>query len=230
MSNKKISPNAHANWQFYLAAGAMAAGCATLIASSILLGCNELATNAGAGKLYSDSASIPHRQVGVVLGCSAKIGQRNNQYFIRRIDAASQLYHAGKVDCLIVSGDNSRHDYDEPADMKQALIEKGVPAEKIVCDYAGLRTLDSIVRAKKVFGQDSFTVISQQFQNERSAYIAQAHNIDLIGFNAAGVHGRVARHTDRREFLARTKMWLDVQFFNTSPKYLGPLETLPIDS
>ena len=106
--------------------------------------------------------AVPRRRAAVVMGCVRTLSNGlNNLYFSRRIDAAAELYKAGKVDCLIVSGDNHVKGYDEPSDMKESLAKAGVPADRIVCDYAGFRTLDTVVRAKKVFGLDSFIIVSQ---------------------------------------------------------------------
>ena len=96
-----------------------------------------------------------------------------NRYFTRRIDTAAALYHAGKVKWLLVSGDNGRKNYDEASGMQQALIAKGVPAKVIFCDYAGFSTLDSVVRAKKVFGENHITIISQEFHNQRAIWLAK---------------------------------------------------------
>jgi len=114
-----------------------------------------------------------------------------------------------------VSGDNSRKDYDEPSDFKNDLITKGIPEHKIFLDYAGFRTLDSVVRAKEIFGQTSITFISQKFHNQRAIYIANHYNINAIGFNANDVYNR-----HLREYFARSKAGIDL-VFNVQPKFLG---------
>ncbi len=188
---------------------------------------NYAATRAGKGILYDDVANIPERSAGLVFGCSEKLGERDNLYFKYRIEAAAKLYHAGKVDFLIVSGDNREKYYNEPVAMRKALVKAGVPYDKIVCDYAGLRTLDSVVRAKKTFGLQKVTFVSQKFQNERAAYIAKAHGMDVLGFNAQDVEGYAARRTEDREVLARVKMWIDINITNKQPKHLGEREEVP---
>ncbi len=125
--------------------------------------------------------STPFRRVTWVYCWGARPG---NRYFTRRIDTAAALYHAGKVKWLLVSGDNGRKNYDEASGMQQALIAKGVPAKVIFCDYAGFSTLDSVVRAKKVFGENHITIISQEFHNQRAIWLAKQYGIDAIGFNA----------------------------------------------
>lgn len=188
---------------------------------------NYSATSAGKSVLYDDVDALPHRRAGLVFGCSEKLGSRDNLYFKYRIEAAAELWRAGKVDCLIVSGDNREKNYNEPVAMRKALVRAGVPFEKIACDYAGLRTLDSVVRAKKIFGLTELTLVSQRFQNERAAYIAQANGMDVVGYNAKDVKGYAARKTEDREVLARVKMWIDVNVTDQQPKHLGERVPLP---
>ena len=116
-----------------------------------------------------------------MLGTSPKLRNgEDNLYFLYRIQATADLYKAGKISYILISGDNSRSNYNEPESMKQALIRLGIPSKVIYLDYAGLRTLDSVVRAKKIFGQNSITIISQKFHNERAIFIAQAYGIDAL--------------------------------------------------
>jgi SanA protein len=178
---------------------------------------------AAKGRTYSTVEEIPHRRVGLVLGCSRTLPDgRRNLYFITRMNAAVELFEAGKVDYLIVSGDNHIKGYDEPTDMKLALADAGVPTNRVYCDYAGFRTLDSVVRAKEVFGQAHVTVISQQFHNERAIYIAGRRGVDVIGYNAEDVRSIHRLRTMLREQLARVKTVLDVSALRTEPKFLGP--------
>ena len=179
------------------------------------------------GRLFENPQDVPPGRVGVVFGCDDKIGGRDNLYFRYRIEAAAALWKAGRLRCLIVSGDNRTTHYNEPLKMRQALIEAGVPAERIACDYAGLRTLDSVVRAKKIFGVEKVVFISQRFQNERAIYLAKANGMDAVGFNAKDVEGRVGWRIRLREVGARVKMWLDVNILKTRPRHLGKREKLP---
>ena len=161
------------------------------------------------------------------MGCSKYIrGGNLNVYFSHRIQAAVELYNAGKVQYLIVSGDNGTMEYNEPNTMKNSLVEHGIPADRIVCDYAGFRTLDTVVRAKKVFLEDSFTVISQRSHNQRAVFLARRHGINAIAYNAGRVTVRRGFKTKVREVLARVKAVLDVYVLNKQPKFLG--ETIPI--
>ena len=181
------------------------------------------------GRVF-DGASIdavPHRRAAVVLGCVRTLPNGlDNLYFLRRIDAAAELYKAGKVDCLIVSGDNHVKGYDEPSDMKESLVESGVPAECIVCDYAGFRTLDTVVRAKKVFGLDSFIIVSQPDHVRRAVFTARGFGCDAFGYAAKDVNGRYSIKTTIREQLAKIAAVADV-VLRRRPKFLGPRETLP---
>lgn len=174
-----------------------------------------------ADKIFSDIEKLQKRKVGVVLGTSKLTSKGfKNLYFEYRIQATVDLYNAGKIEHVLVSGDNSRKDYDEPTDFKKELIKRGIPESKIYLDYAGFRTLDSMVRAKLVFGQNKITVISQKFHNERAVYLACKFGIDAIGYNAKEVKVKHGYYTKTREYLARSKAVLDV-FFNVQPKFLG---------
>ncbi|MEL7222177.1 MAG: ElyC/SanA/YdcF family protein, partial [Bacteroidota bacterium] len=135
---------------------------------------NDYINNVTRQKLFTNIDLIPVRKTGLLLGTVKNLANgQTNLYFSYRIQAAADLYHAGKIEQLIVSGDSSRKDYNEPADMQEALIALGVPAERIHLDYAGFRSLDSVVRANAIFDMKEFTVISQPFHNARAVYIAQ---------------------------------------------------------
>lgn len=192
-----------------------------------VLWANLAAVIAGKGRLHDDPAKVPAGGVGLVFGCDDRVNGRENLYFRYRIDAAEKVWKAGKLRCLIVSGDNRSRYYNEPKKMRQALIDRGVPAERIICDFAGLRTLDSVVRAKEVFGVDEITFISQKFQNERAAYLGKAHGMQVSGYNAQDVAVQGGLKTRLREVGARVKMWLDIQVLGTRPKHLGDQIELP---
>ena len=174
------------------------------------------------GKIYENIEKVPACKVGVVLGCSKYLSNgRKNLYFQQRIDAAKDLYFSDKVKFLLVSGDNSTKYYDEPTTMKKDLVQLGVPEKKIFCDYAGLSTLDSVVRAKEVFKENQFVVISQDFHVRRAVYIGMAHNIDLIGYSSGSISGVGSVRTELRECLARVKAIMDVTFLERKPKFMG---------
>ncbi len=176
-------------------------------------------------KTYSSVTKIPVNKVGLVLGTVKYLSNgRVNLYYKFRVKAAVSLYNSGKISFIIVSGDNGSKGYDEPTDFKNDLIKAGVPSNKIFLDYAGFRTLDSVVRVKEVFGQTSITIISQQFHNERAIYLAGHFGIKAIGFNAKDVSGKYGLKVQLREYLARVKVFVDI-LLNIQPKFLGkPIE------
>lgn len=197
----------------------------TLILSTALISiicAAEVIRSATKDRTYSDVKSIPHRRVGLLLGCSRTLSDgRQNLFFQNRVNAAISLFRDRKVEYLLVSGDNRKKGYDEATDMKESLMRAGIPANLIYCDFAGFRTLDSVVRAKDVFCQKQITIISQEFHNQRAIFIATHHGIDAIGFNADGVDAYNGFKTKCREQLARVRTLLDVYLFRTSPKFLG---------
>ncbi len=192
-----------------------------MVMGLVALTTDFMISNNAKGKTTDVVEEIAHNKVGMVLGTSKFLSNgRENLYFTYRIQATAKLYHSGKIDFVLVSGDNGSKYYDEPTQFKKALIEQGIPEEVIYLDYAGFRTLDSVVRAKKVFGQSSVTIISQKFHNERAIYLAEKNGITAIGFNAQDVTAKYGFKTRFREYLARTKAFIDV-LLGVDPKFLG---------
>jgi SanA protein len=171
--------------------------------------------------IYTEIGTLPENKVGLLLGASKSIKGYPNLFFVYRIRAAAALYHAGKIHRIIVSGDNHVKTYDEATDMRDALILEGVPDSCITLDYAGFRTLDSVVRCKEVFGQDKFTIISQEFHNQRALFIASRYGFSAVAFNARDVPSRYSTRVLLREYFAKFKAVLDLYVFNTKPKFLG---------
>lgn len=170
---------------------------------------------------------IPKEKVGLVLGAGKTLANgQPNLYFNYRIDAAAELYKAGKVQYFIVSGDNSKKNYNEPEDMKLALMEKGVPENHIFEDFAGFRTLDSVVRAKEIFGQKELVIISQKFHNQRAVFLAQQNGMTAYGYNAKDVNKTMGFKTNLREKFARAKVYWDM-FFGVEPKFGGEKIQIP---
>ena len=198
----------------------------SLATALTIFGCNYWVQNQGAARLYDSIEEIPARKVGLVLGTSKKnYAGRINLYFKYRMEAAADLYKAGRIQRVLVSGDNHIESYDEATDMLEYLVALGVPEKHITLDYAGFRTLDSVVRAKEVFGQNEVTIISQKFHNERALFIADFRGVDAIGFNAKSVPAKYSGLTHKREYLARVKAVLDVIVLQKGPKFLGePVE------
>lgn len=187
---------------------------------SILIS-DEIVKSSTQNLVYTSVENTPYNKVGLLLGTAKTLRNgRLNLYYKYRIDAAVELYNAKKIDYILVSGDNSKKDYDEPSLMKVDLIKRGVGEDKIFLDYAGFRTLDSMVRSKEIFGQSEITVISQKFHNERAVYIAKKKGLAAVGFNARDVSKRYGIKVQLREKFARVKMLLDL-ISGKGPKFLG---------
>ncbi len=199
----------------------------SLIMFGFILGWHLFVSMYSSSYLYSETDTIEGNKVGLLLGTSHKVkGGSTNYYYANRINAALELYHNGKITKIICSGDNGTRSYNEPIQMQKDLIKGGVPIENIILDYAGFRTLDSVIRAKEIFGQNRMTIISQKFHTERAVFIARSKGIDAIGYNAADVNDSSKWKLMLREKLARTKMALDL-IFNKQPKFLGQAITIP---
>lgn len=201
-----------------------------LLAGIILLVifyCDKQIRTAAEGKTFADVSEVPQHHVGLLLGTGKYLESGVvNPYYAYRIEAALQLLQAGKIDYLVISGDNSRNDYNEPEMMQSDLIAAGIDSACIYLDYAGFRTFDSMVRFKEIFSQNAVTVISQKFHNERALFIAAKEGIAAVGFNAQDVSTVSGLRTQLREKLARVKVFADY-LFHTEPKFLGPKVTIP---
>lgn len=192
---------------------------------------NHAIVSRHAARNHSQLDQVPVRDVALVLGANPQLKSgAPNLHFTYRIGAAAALYHAGKVRHLLVSGDNHRRDYDEPSAMKAALVARGVPAEAITCDYAGFRTLDSVVRAHSVFGLRSFTIVSQRYHTARALEIARAHGLDAVAFCSSDLPAALSIKTELREILARADTWLDLYVWHRDPRFPGPPEPIQIAS
>lgn len=179
------------------------------------------------GLVYDDIDAIPAAETALVLGCSQYLENgQPNPFFSYRIEKAHALFVAGKVQSVIVSGDNNAVGYDEPTDMQEALIALGVPKDNIFCDYAGFSTLDSVVRAKEIFGQNELVVVSQAFHNRRAVFIGRSKGMTLYGTNARDVALKHGLKTRIREKLAKVKTVLDVWILGREPKFMGEKITL----
>ena len=171
-------------------------------------------------KMFDQANKIPKNKVGLVLGTSKyRVSGGVNEYFKFRMDAAYQLYRSNKVDRLIVSGDNHKKGYNEPKQMKDYLIDLGVKEDHIYLDYAGFRTFDSMIRAKEIFGQDTLTIISQKFHNERAIFICESIGVEAVAYNAEMPY--FTKRMRIREYLAKCKAVLDIYLLRTKPKFLG---------
>lgn len=203
-----------------------------LAVAALILWADRTCELAAQGRIYRSIDTVPEREVGLVLGTS-KVTRHGtpNLHFNQRIAAAVALYRAGKVHHLLVSGDNHVATYDEPTDMRSALAAAGIPTNAITCDYAGFRTLDSVVRAKDVFGLSRCTIISEEFHCPRALWIAQNHGLDAIAFAAPDVSLKSwSLRAEAREQLARAWCGVDLYVLHRGPKFPGPREPILISS
>lgn len=176
---------------------------------------------------YDSIDKIPHNHCGLVLGTSKYLSVgHENLYYLYRIKAAVDLFNNKKIDYIIVSGDNRSKNYNEPMRMYNDLVAAGIPKNKIILDYAGFRTLDSVIRGKEVFGQNEFTIISQPFHNQRAVYIARKRGIDAIAFNAEDVSDTQSIEVRLREIGARILLEFDL-LIERQPHFLGEKVNIP---
>lgn len=206
------------NWWLALLGGALAlAG---------FLGTAEWIVTQNASDRIADVAvDASPADVGLVLGTARTVNGRANWFYEARLNAAAELFRTGRVRALLVSGDNSHRDYDEPSDMKRDLVARGVPEKFITCDYAGFSTLDSVQRAKRVFGLQRIVVVSQRFHVERALFLADAAGLEAHGLAAADAPRFWAVRTRIREVASRGKVVFDVALAR-DPKFLGQPETV----
>ncbi len=172
--------------------------------------------------IYYEASNTPIKKVGLVLGCI-----RTSHFFKYRIEATAELYQKGLIEHILVSGDNHIKTYDEASDMKHRLIRLGIPPSKVTCDFAGFRTLDSVIRAKQIFGANSLIIISQEFHLYRALEIAKHHNIDAVGYSAINIENIYKDAADSREIYARCLAIIDL-VVERKPKFLGTFEPIPL--
>lgn len=174
------------------------------------------------GAIVTRVEAAPSNDVALVLGTSRYVGRYLNPFFEARMDAAARLYHEGKVRHLLVSGDNGRKEYDEPTWMRDALGTRGVPEAAITLDYAGFRTLDSMARAKAVFGLQKFTIVTDDFHQARAIFLARAQGLEVGGFQSEPVPLKWSVRTRTRELVSRVAACVDVYVLRTKPRFYGP--------
>ena len=193
-----------------------------LSAGLVVLGINVFVSKEGA-PIYSTVKEVPAKKAALLLGTSKYIAKgKKNYFYTYRIEAAAALWRAGKIKAIVVSGDNASKYYDETTRMYNDLIKAGVPARYIAKDYAGYRTLDSVMRAEAIFDLEDYIIISQRFHLERALFLAHAKGQKAIGFKAKDIAGTPAAYRmQTREFLAKTKAFLDVYLLDTQPRFYG---------
>jgi SanA protein len=203
----------------------------TLLIFLFFVGSNIWVVASTTSSVFTQSEDLPNYPVALVLGTSNKTTAGTpNQFFEKRMDTAAALFKAGKIQHFIVSGDNRTKFYNEPFEMQKALISRGVPTSAITLDYAGLRTLDSVVRCKEVFGQDKIIIITQPFHSYRALFISQFYDIDAAAMGALDPGLDISFKVKLREYFARSKAVLDLYLFRTEPRHLGPKEFINLNS
>lgn len=181
-----------------------------VVAMSILLS-NGWVVYSTRKQIYFDLHRLPSNDVGLVLGTSRFVKSgKENLFFRYRMEATARLWKEGKIKYIILSGNNDSEYYNEPSDMRKALMRLGIPESVMTLDYAGFRTFDSVVRCKEVFNQEKITIISQNFHNVRALYISNYEGIDAVAFAAQDVPEGYSFQTLVREYLARPRAMLDV--------------------
>lgn len=189
--------------------------------------CNVWVVNSTSSRVFTAADSLAGSQVALVLGTSHRLADGSpNPFFNNRIKAAAELYKTGKIIHFILSGDNRTRYYNEPREMRTALMKYGVPASAITLDYAGLRTLDSIVRSKEIFGQEDIIIITQPFHSYRALFISDFYNLRAVALVADEPQQHTSFSVYWREYFARTKAVLDLYILNTTPRHLGEKEPI----
>lgn len=194
-----------------------------LVGGAVLFGAGLLIDRAATGRIAHAPDQVTARRVALVLGCAPRLRSgQPNPFFEHRLGAAAELLRRGKVEYLLLSGDNHRRGYDEPSAMKERLVALGAPANRLVLDYAGFSTFDSVVRARQVFGLTNALVVSQADHAARAVYLGDRTGLHLDAYAAPDVRLEIAWRTRLREALARVRAVLDVSVFGRRPHFLGP--------
>ena len=180
-----------------------------------------------AGRIYTNAGEVPPAPVALVLGAGLWRDGSPTPALYDRVATAVDLYQAGRVKKLLMSGDNRFVNYNEPAAMKKLAVQLGAPAEDIVLDYAGRRTYDSCYRAKEIFGVRKVVVVTQRFHLDRALFLCDALGVESVGVVADRRVYQTLRWWELREVLATAGAWWDVNVRHPMP-VLG--EKLPIET
>lgn len=179
---------------------------------------------ASTGPYRASAAKVPAAAVGIVFGAGALDGEPTPM-LARRLQIGLDLYRRGKVQVLLVTGDNSRSHYNEPQVMSDYLVRQGMPRDRIVLDYAGFDTWDSCVRAKKIFGVDRAILITQRFHLPRALTLCRAVGIDAwgVGDDSRAYAQDATINSYVRELPAALKAMYSLAV-RPNPRFLGPRE------
>ncbi len=202
-------------------------GLSLLAGVLVLVGFNLWIVRRSSGRVTQVAAQVPEAPVALVLGTSRNLASGSiNLHWKMRMDAAAALWKAGRVKQILVSGDNREADYNEPRDMRDGLVARGVPGQVITLDCAGLRTLDSVIRAKETFGVTRCVIVSDDFHLPRAIWLADRRGMTATGFQGPGISWELSGKTRIREWLARINAALEEWVLGTGAKHLGKKETL----
>jgi vancomycin permeability regulator SanA len=197
----------------------------TVFVALVMAGCVWWVDRGAWGHLYA-ADEVPPAPVALVLGAGLDAGGVPNGFLAARLDLAQRLYQHGKVKVLLVSGDNSRPDYDEPSAMRKYLVAHGIPEKRVVLDYAGFDTYDSCARAIRIFGVRQLIVVTQSYHVDRAVTLCRHVGIDASGVGDDTVRGQWDPwwHSTAREHLACVKAVFDMAT-GRNPVFLGRHET-----
>ena len=202
---------------------------AFVLAVVTFAGCNLWIALRAQGRVFTTIGEVPVNDLGLVLGTSARGREGGeNPFFAGRMAAAAELYRAGKVRHLVLSGDDRREGNDEPRDMRAAVGRLGVPEEATTLDAGGFRTIDSMARAKQLFGLTRITIITDDFHAERAILLARHFGIDACAYTSAPVPFPRSKKTRTREIGARLAALLDLYLLRTKPNLAGAGVALPL--
>ena len=186
-------------------------------------GCNLWIAIRAHGRIFTEVEQVPASEIGLVLGTSARAADGSeNPFFAGRMAAAAELYRAGKVRHLVVSGDDRREGNDEPRDMRAALAKLGVPENATTLDAGGFRTLDSMARAKELFSLTRAIIVTDDFHAERAILLARHFGIDAYAYTSTPLPFHRSKKTRRREIGARFAALLDLYVLDTEANLVGP--------
>jgi SanA protein len=202
-------------------------GLSLLAGGLVLVGFNVWLVQRSSGRVTQVAAQVPEAPVALVLGTSRNLASGLiNAHWKMRMDAAAALWKAGRVKQILVSGDNRKSDYNEPRDMRDGLVERGVPANVIKMDLAGLRTLDSVIRAKEIFGVTRCVIVSDDFHLPRAIWLADRRGMTVTGFRGPALSWELSGKTRIREWLARINAALEEWVLGTGATHYGEKENM----
>jgi SanA protein len=192
-----------------------------LLVIAVTGACNWWLLQANAGAIHGHPALVTATDVALVLGTAPRLSSGPNRFFEARMNTAAQLWRERKAFHFLVSGDHGQRSYDEVTAMRDALISRGIPADAITLDHAGFRTLDSMARARQIFGVQRMIVVSDDWHLPRAIFLARAEGIEAEGACFESVPWQVSAKTRTREWFSRVKAVVDVYVLRTKPKFLG---------